>query len=67
VGRSAFRDENSIVFKLDRMARGAVPRSGESQTDVRDLIRILEGSYEGNTVILSDVSRYDNAHSIRLD
>jgi HlyD family secretion protein len=69
VGRPAFGQENSTIslFKLDPAAKGGVRvpvRVGRASVNS---IQVLEGLREGDTVILSDMSRYDNTDRIRLD
>ncbi len=69
VGRPAFGQENSTIslFKLDPDGKGAVRvpvRVGRASVNS---IQILEGLHEGDTVILSDMSRNDNTDRIRLD
>ncbi|MFZ0517569.1 MAG: HlyD family efflux transporter periplasmic adaptor subunit [Acidobacteriaceae bacterium] len=69
VGRPAFGNENSTIslFKLDPSGnyadRVAVKVGRESVNE----IQILSGLQAGDTVILSDMSRYDNVDRIRLD
>jgi HlyD family secretion protein len=69
VGRPAFGQENSTIslFKL----------GGDSQTALRvpvrvgrasvNSIQVIEGLHEGDTVILSDMSRWDNTDRVRLE
>lgn len=69
VGRPAFGQENSTIslFKL----------SPDSQTALRvpvkvgrasvNSIQVIEGLHEGDTVILSDMSRWDNTDRVRLE
>lgn len=69
VGRPAFGNENSTIslFKLDRDGKYAtrVPvKVGRASVNE---IQILSGLKEGDTVILSDMSRWDNVDRIRLD
>jgi len=69
VGRPAFGNENSTIslFKLDASGRYAtrVPvKVGRASVNE---IQILSGLQEGDTVILSDMSRWDNVDRIRLD
>ncbi|HEX4488836.1 MAG TPA: efflux RND transporter periplasmic adaptor subunit [Terriglobales bacterium] len=69
VGRPAFGQENSTIslFKLDGEGKGAsrVPvKVGRASVNS---IQLLEGLHEGDTVILSDMSRWDNVDRIRLD
>jgi RND family efflux transporter MFP subunit len=69
VGRPAFGQDNSTIslFKLDPDGKGAtrVPvKVGRSSVNT---IQVLEGLKPGDTVILSDMSRWDNTDRIRLD
>src|SRR5712691_6115357 len=69
VGRPAFGQENSTIglFKLDADGKGAVRvpvRDGRASVNS---IQILEGLHEGDTVILSDMSRWDKTDRIRLE
>ena len=69
VGRPAFGQESSTIslFKLNTNGKGAVRvpvRVGRASVNS---IQILEGLHAGDTVILSDMSRSDNADRIRLD
>ncbi len=69
VGRPAFGNENSTIslFKLDPSGNYAtrVPvKVGRASVNE---IQILGGLKEGDTVILSDMSRWDNVDRIRLD
>jgi len=69
VGRPAFGQENSTIslFKLDPDGKGAtrVPvKVGRASVNT---IQVLEGLKPGDTVILSDMSRWENTDRIRLD
>lgn len=69
VGRPAFGQENSTItlFKLDLDGKGGgrVPvKVGRASVNS---IQVIEGLHEGDTVILSDMSRYDNTDRIRLN
>jgi multidrug efflux pump subunit AcrA (membrane-fusion protein) len=69
VGRPAIGQENSTIslFRLDPDSKGAVRvpvRVGRASVNS---IQVLEGLHEGDTVILSDMSRSDNTDRIRLD
>ena len=69
VGRPAFANENSTIslFKLDPSGNYAtrVPvKVGRASVNE---IQILSGLNEGDTVILSDMSRQDNVDRIRLN
>ena len=69
VGRPAFGNPNSTIslFKVDPDGKGAVRVPVKvGQASVNE-IQILDGLHEGDTVILSDMSRYDNVDRIRLD
>lgn len=68
VGRPAFGQENSTIslFKLDGDGRDAsrVPvKVGRASVNS---IQVIEGLHEGDTVVLSDMSRWDNTDRIRL-
>jgi RND family efflux transporter MFP subunit len=69
VGRPALGNENSTLslFRLDPDGKGAtrVPVK-VGRASVND-IQVLEGLKEGDTVILSDMSRWDNVDRIRLE
>lgn len=69
VGRPAFGQESSTIslFKLDPDGRGAtrVPvKVGRASVNT---IQVVEGLKPGDTVILSDMSRWDNTDRIRLE
>ena len=69
VGRPAFGDENSTVelFKVGSDGKGAVRVPVKVGRASVTSIQVLKGLHEGDTVILSDMSRWDNADRIRLD
>jgi HlyD family secretion protein len=69
VGRPAFGQENSTIslFKLDPDGKGAVRVPVKVGRASVNSIQILEGLHEGDTVILSDMSRNDRDDRIRLD
>ena len=69
VGRPAFGQENSTIslFKLDGDGKGAVRVPVKVGRASVNSIQVLEGLHEGDTVILSDMSRNDNTDRIRLD
>jgi multidrug efflux pump subunit AcrA (membrane-fusion protein) len=69
VGRPAFGQENSTIslFKLDAEGKGAVRVPVKVGRASVNSIQIIEGLHEGDTVILSDMSRSDNTDRIRLD
>src|SRR5690242_3398080 len=69
VGRPAFGQENSTVsmFKLDPDGKGAnrvTVKLGRSSVNA---VEILGGLNDGDQVILSDMSRWDNVDRIRLE
>jgi HlyD family secretion protein len=69
VGRPALGNEDSTLslFKLDPDGKGAtrVPvKVGRASVNE---IQVIEGLKEGDTVILSDMSRWDNVDRIHLD
>ena len=67
VGRPAFGQENSTIslFKLgpDGEAVRVPVKVGRASVSS---IQVLEGLHEGDTVVLSDMSRWDNTDRIRL-
>ena len=69
VGRPALADENSTIslFKIDPDGKGATRVSVKVGLASVNDIQVLAGLKEGDTVILSDMSRYDNVDHIRLD
>jgi HlyD family secretion protein len=69
VGRPAFGQEDSTItlFKLDPDAKGAVRVPVKVGRASVNSIQVIEGLHEGDTVILSDMSREDNTDRIRLD
>jgi HlyD family secretion protein len=69
VGRPAFGQENSTIslFKLDPDGKGAVRVPVKVGRASVNSIQVIEGLQEGDTVILSDMSRNDNTDRIRLD
>lgn len=69
VGRPALGNEDSTLglFKMDADGKGAtrVPiKVGRASVNE---IQVIDGLKEGDTVILSDMSRWDNVDRIRLD
>jgi acetolactate synthase small subunit len=69
VGRPAFGNENSTIslFKLSADGKTAVRvpvKVGRASVNV---IQVIEGLQEGDTVILSDMSREDSVDKIRLE
>ncbi len=69
VGRPAFGQESSTIslFKLDADNKGGVRVPVKVGRASVNSIQVLEGLHEGDMVILSDMSRYDNTDRIRLD
>ncbi len=69
VGRPAFGQENSTIslFKLNTDGQGALRVPVKVGRASVNSIQVLEGLHEGDTVILSDMSRWDNTDRIRLD
>jgi RND family efflux transporter MFP subunit len=69
VGRPAFGQENSTVnlFRLDGDGKGAVRVPVKVGRASVNSIQIEEGLREGDTVILSDMSRNDSNDRIRLN
>jgi HlyD family secretion protein len=69
VGRPAFGNENSTItlFRLDPDGKGAVRVPVKVGSVSVNAIQILAGLHEGDTVILSDMSRYDTTDRIRLE
>jgi HlyD family secretion protein len=69
VGRPALGNENSTLslFKLDPDGKSATRISVKVGRASVNEIQVLDGLKEGDTVILSDMSRYDNVDRVRLD
>ena len=69
VGRPAFGNENSTIslFKLGQDGKTAVRVPVKVGRASVNSIQVLEGLQEGDTVILSDMSRWDNTDRIRLE
>jgi HlyD family secretion protein len=69
VGRPALGNEDSTLslFKLDPDGKGATRVSVKVGRASVNEIQVIEGLKEGDTVILSDMSRWDNVDRIRLD
>ena len=69
VGRPAFGNENSTIslFKLGPDGQTAVRVPVKVGRASVNSIQVLEGLQQGDTVILSDMSRWDTADRIRLD
>lgn len=68
VGRPAFGQENSTIslFKLDANGRDATRVPVKVGRASVNSIQVIEGLKEGDTVVLSDMSRWDNTDRIRL-
>jgi HlyD family secretion protein len=68
VGRPAFGQENSTIslFKVGPDGHEATRTSVKVGRASVNYIQILDGLHEGDTVILSDMSRWDNTDRIRL-
>jgi HlyD family secretion protein len=69
VGRPAFGNENSTIslFKLGADGKTAVRVPVKVGRASVNSIQVIEGLHEGDTVILSDMSRWDNTDKIRLN
>jgi HlyD family secretion protein len=69
VGRPAFGQENSTIslFRLDLNNTGAVRTPVKVGRASVNSIQVIEGLHEGDTVILSDMSRWDTNERIRLE
>jgi RND family efflux transporter MFP subunit len=69
VGRPALGNENSTLslFKVDPDGKGAVRVPVKVGRASVNSIQVLEGLKEGDTVILSDMSRWDGVDRIRLE
>lgn len=69
VGRPALGNENSTLslFKLDPDGNGATRVPVKVGRASVNNIQVLEGLKQGDTVILSDMSRWDNVDRIRLE
>ena len=68
VGRPAFGQENSTIslFKLDPDGKDATRVPVKVGRASVNSIQVIEGLHEGDTVVLSDMSRWDNTDRIRL-
>ncbi len=68
VGRPAFGQENSTIslFKLDADGHDALRVPVKVGRASVNSIQVIEGLREGDTVVLSDMSRWDNTDRIRL-
>jgi multidrug efflux pump subunit AcrA (membrane-fusion protein) len=69
VGRPAFGQENSTIslFKLDPDGKEATRVPVKVGRESVNSIQIFEGLREGDSVILSDMSRWDKTDRIRLE
>ncbi len=69
VGRPALGNENSTLslFKVDPDGKGATRTPVKVGRASVNSIQVLEGLKEGDTVILSDMSRWENNDRIRLE
>ena len=69
VGRPAFGQESSTIslFRLDADGKGAARIAVKVGRASVNSIQVIEGLREGDTVILSDMSRWDNTDRIRLN
>jgi len=69
VGRPAFGQENSTVsmFKLDPDGKGATRVTVKLGRSSVNAVELLGGLSDGDQVILSDMSRWDNVDRIRLE
>jgi HlyD family secretion protein len=69
VGRPALGNENSTLslFKIDAEGKGAMRVPVKVGRASVNSIQVIEGLKEGDTVILSDMSRWDNVDRIRLE
>jgi HlyD family secretion protein len=69
VGRPAFGNEESTItlFRLDPQGKGAVRVPVKVGRASVNAIQVQQGLHEGDTVILSDMSRYDTTDRIRLE
>lgn len=68
VGRPAFGQENSTIslFRLDSDGRDATRVPVKVGRASVNSIQVIDGLHEGDTVVLSDMSRWDNTDRIRL-
>jgi len=68
VGRPAFGQENSTIslFRLDADGHDATRTPVKVGRASVNSIQVIEGLHEGDTVVLSDMSRWDNTDRIRL-
>src|SRR5271167_355720 len=68
VGRPAFGQETSTIsmFRLDRDGHDALRVPVKVGRASVNSIQVVDGLHEGDTVVLSDMSRWDNTDRIRL-
>lgn len=68
VGRPAFEQDNSTItlFKLEPDGHDAIRVPVKVGKSSVNSIQVIEGLHEGDTVVLSDMSRWDNTERIRL-
>jgi Multidrug resistance efflux pump len=68
VGRPAFGQENSTIslFKVDGDGHDATRVPVKVGRASVNSIQVVDGLHEGDTVVLSDMSRWDNTDRIRL-
>jgi multidrug resistance efflux pump len=69
VGRPAFGNENSTIslFRMDPNGKTATRVQVQVGKASTTEIQIVSGLNEGDRVILSDMSRYDNTDKVRLE
>jgi HlyD family secretion protein len=69
VGRPAFGQESSTIslFKLDPDQSGAVRVPVKVGRASVNSIQVIDGLHEGDTVILSDMSRWDSTDRVKLE
>jgi multidrug efflux pump subunit AcrA (membrane-fusion protein) len=69
VGRPASGQENSTIslFRLDVDGKTAIRVPVKVGRASVNSIQVIEGLKEGDTVVLSDMSRWDNTDRIRLE
>ncbi len=69
VGRPALGNENSTLslFRVDADGKYALRVPVKVGRASVNTIQVIDGLKEGDTVILSDMSRYDNVDRVRLD
>jgi RND family efflux transporter MFP subunit len=68
VGRPAFGQENGTIslFRLDGDGHDAIRVPVKVGRASVNAIQVVDGLHEGDTVVLSDMSRWDNTDRIRL-